>query len=65
MRSEIIQIVAYNKYEDCSHLNSIISQKIVSLIFFKDYLMTKLTLVGESMVSATDWFSTHNNSQKV
>jgi hypothetical protein len=35
MRSEIIQIIPCNNYEAFSHLNSIISQKIVSLIFFK------------------------------
>jgi hypothetical protein len=35
MRSEIMQIVVCNNYGDFSHLNLIISQKIVSLIFFK------------------------------
>jgi len=42
MRSEIIQIVACNNYEDFLHLNSIISQKIVFLIFFQGLFNDKI-----------------------
>jgi hypothetical protein len=43
MRSEIIQIVAYNNHDDFQHLSFIFSPK-KSLHYFKDYLMLKLTL---------------------
>jgi hypothetical protein len=43
MNSEIIQIVAYDNYDDFQHVNFIFSQKTISH-YFEDYLMTKLTL---------------------
>jgi hypothetical protein len=41
MSSEIIQSVAYDKYDDFQHVNFIFK---ISFHYFEDYLMTKLTL---------------------
>jgi hypothetical protein len=42
MSSKIIQIVAYDNYDDFQYVNFIFSQNFISL--FEDYLMMKLTL---------------------
>ncbi len=44
MRSEIIQSAVYDNYDDFQHGNLIFSQNFISLHYFADYLMTKLTL---------------------
>jgi hypothetical protein len=43
MSSEIIQSVAYDKYDDFQHVNLIFFTKF-QFHYFEDYLMTKLTL---------------------
>jgi hypothetical protein len=43
MRSEIIQIAAYDNYDGFQHVLSFILNKN-SFHYFKDYLMMKLTL---------------------
>jgi hypothetical protein len=43
MRSEIIESVANDNYDDFQHINFIFSQNFIFTIF-EDYLMTKLTL---------------------
>jgi hypothetical protein len=43
MRSEIIQSVAYDNYDDFQHVNLIFSQNFI-FHYFEDYLMMKLTL---------------------
>jgi hypothetical protein len=42
MRSEIIQNVAYDNYDDFQHVNFIFHK--FSLHYFEDYLMMKLKL---------------------
>jgi hypothetical protein len=44
MSSEIIQVVAYDNYDDFQHVNFIFSQNKNSFHYFEDYLMTKVTL---------------------
>jgi hypothetical protein len=42
LNNEIIQNVIYDNYHDFQHANFIFSQ--ISIHYFEDYLMTKLTL---------------------
>jgi hypothetical protein len=44
MSSEIIQNLAYDNYDDFQPVNFVFSHNFISLHYFEDYLMMKLTL---------------------